>query len=82
MAQQSMPKIFHNPCKNPSVPLSYLFKPIQNVCVCVCWGGGGGGGGGGEKTPQTSFSPVTSTNVRTRPHNFLTFGFNPFDKLV
>ena len=47
MAQQSMPKIFHNPCKNPSVPLSYLFKPIQNVCVCVCWVGGGGGGGGG-----------------------------------
>ena len=82
MAQQSMPKIFHNPCKNPSVPLSYLFKPIQNVCVCVCWGGGGGGGGGGEKKPHTSFSPVTSTNVRTRPHNFLTFGFNPFDKLV
>ena len=76
MAQQSMPKIFHNPCKNPSVPLSYLSKPIQNVCVCL------GGGAGGATTPHTSFSPVTSTNVRTRPHNFLTFGFNPFDKLV
>ena len=81
MAQQSMPKIFHNPCKNPSVPLSYLFKPIQNVCVCVL-GGGGEAGEGGDKKPHTSFSPVTSTNVRTRPHNFLTFGFNPFDKLV
>ena len=79
MAQQSMPKIFHNPCKNPSVPLSYLFKPIQNVCVC--WGAGGAGEGG-DKKPYTSFSPVTSTKVRTRPHNFLTFGFNPFDKLV
>ena len=75
MAQQSMPKIFHNPCKNPSVPLSYLFK------MCVCWGAGGAGEGG-DKKPYTSFSPVTSTNVRTRPHNFLTFGFNPFDKLV
>ena len=82
MAQQSMPKIFHNPCKNPSVPLSYLFKPIQNVCVCVLGGGGGGAGEGGDKKPHTSFYPVTSTNVRTRPHNFLTFGFNPFDKLV
>ena len=75
-----MPKIFHNPCKNPSVSLSYLFKPIQNVCVLGR--GGRGAGEGGDKKPHTSFSPVTSTNVRTRPHNFLTFGFNPFDKLV
>ena len=26
-----------------------------------------GGGGGGEKTPSTSFSPVTSTNIGTSP---------------
>ena len=29
-----------------------------------------------------SFSPVTSTNVGIRPQNFLTFSFNPFDRLV
>ena len=38
--------------------------------------------GGGAKGPPTSFSPVTSTNVGTRPQNFLTFSFDPFDKLV
>ena len=26
-----------------------------------------GGGGGGKKTPSTSFSPVTSTNIGTSP---------------
>ena len=31
-----------------------------------------GGEGWGEKTPSTSFSPVTSTNIGTSPpHNFL-----------
>ena len=30
-----------------------------------------GGGGGGEKTPSTSFSPVTSTNIGTSPPKFL-----------
>ena len=38
--------------------------------------------GGGQKGPSTSFSPVTSTNVGIRPQNFLTFSFNPFDRLV
>ena len=38
--------------------------------------------GGGQKGPPTSFSPVTSTNVRISPQNFLTFSFNPFDRLV
>ena len=37
---------------------------------------------GGAKRPPTSFSPATSTNVGTRPQNFLTFSFNPFDWLV
>ena len=41
-----------------------------------------GGAGGGKKAPPTSFSPVTSTNVEIRPQNFLTFSFNPFDRLV
>ena len=36
----------------------------------------------GEKAPATSFSPVTSTNVGIWPQNFLTFSFNPFDRLV
>ena len=34
--------------------------------------------GEGQKAPPTSFSPVTSTNVRISPQNFLTFSFNPF----
>ena len=38
--------------------------------------------GGGSKRPPTSFSPATSTNVGFRPQNFLTFSFNPFDRLV
>ena len=37
---------------------------------------------GGKKALPTSFSPVTSTNVGIRPQNFLTFSFNPFDRLV
>ena len=39
-------------------------------------------GGEGKKAPPTSFSPVTSTNVRFGPQNFLTFSFNPFVTLV
>ena len=38
--------------------------------------------GDGKKAPPTSFSPVTSTNVRISPQNCLTFSFNPFDRLV
>ena len=37
--------------------------------------------GGGKYSPPTSFSPVTSINVKIRPQTFLTFSFNPFDKL-
>ena len=40
------------------------------------------GGGGQREPPSTSFSPVTSANVEFGPQNFLTFSFNPFDKLV
>ena len=36
--------------------------------------------GGTKKALPTSFSPVTSTNVRISPQNFLTFSFNPFDR--
>ena len=36
----------------------------------------------GKKAPPTNFSPVTSANVRIGPQNFLTFSFNPFDRLV
>ena len=38
--------------------------------------------GGGVERPPTSFSPITSTNVRISPQNFFTFSFNPFDRLV
>ena len=37
---------------------------------------------GGQKSPPTSFSPVTSTNVGSGPQNFLTFSFNLFVTLV
>ena len=40
------------------------------------------GGWGGQKSPHTSFSPVTSRNVGIRPQNFLTFSFNPFNRLA
>ena len=42
----------------------------------------GGGRGARQKGPPTSFSPVTYTNVRISPQNFLNFSFNPFDRLV
>ena len=45
------------------------FNPIQDK-------------GGSKRGPSTSFSPVTSTNVTISPQNFLTFSFNPFDRLV
>ena len=45
------------------------FNPIQDK-------------GGSKRGPPTSFSPVTSTNVTISPQNFLTFSFNPFDRLV
>ena len=32
----------------------------------------------GPKRTPTSFSPVTFTNVRISPQNFLTSSFNPF----
>ena len=38
--------------------------------------GRGEGRGEGQKRPATSFSPVTSTNVRISPWNILTFSFN------
>ena len=43
----------------------------------------GGGGVCGKKAPSpTSFSSVTSGNLRISPQNFLTFSFNPFATLV
>ena len=37
---------------------------------------------GAPKRPPTSFSPVTSTNVRFGPQKLLTFSFNDFATLV
>ena len=48
-----------------------MFSPIHD-----------GGGGAKSPPPPTSFSPVTSTNVRFAPQKFLTFSFNPFATLV
>ena len=39
-------------------------------------------GGGEKKGPPTSFSSVTSTNVRISPQNFLTFRFGLFATLL
>ena len=36
------------------------------------------GGGRTKSPPPTSFSPLTSTNVRIGLQNFLTFSFNLF----
>ena len=38
--------------------------------------------GGDKKAPPTSFPPVTSTNIRISPQNFLTFSFNLFATLI
>ena len=38
--------------------------------------------GGAKRSPRTSFSPLTSTNVRCDPQNFLAFNSNPFATLV
>ena len=35
-----------------------------------------------KKTLPQQFTPVTSTNVGISPKNFLTIGFNSFDRLV
>ena len=51
-----------------------LLNPIQDE--------GRGRVRGGKKSPLTSFSPVTSTNVGLSPQNFPTFSFNPFATLV
>ena len=40
------------------------------------------GGGGQKPSPPFHFSSVTSANVGIRPQNFLTFSFNPFERLV
>ena len=50
----------------------FIINPIRH----------GGGVGGVEKRPPTSFSTVTSTNVKLSLQNFLTFSFNLFDRLV
>ena len=44
--------------------------------------GGGGGLGGATKEAPTSFSSVTSSNVRVSPQNFLTSSFNIFVTLL
>ena len=53
----------------------YIFNPIQDNRK-------GGGGQGGQKCTPTSFSSVTSTNIRINRQNFLTFSFNHFDTLL
>ena len=54
---------------------SYVFFKLESCCWPYS-------GWGVEKALPTSFSPVTSTNVRISPQIFLTFRFNTFDRLV
>ena len=35
-----------------------------------------------KRSPPTSFSPATSTNIGISPQNFLIFSFNPFAILL
>ena len=49
-----------------------VLNPIQD----------GGMGGGEQKGRPTSFSSVTSANIRISPQNFLTFSFNLFATLI
>ena len=68
------PNLLHFICSNHKEGwcAHFMFlNPIQD-----------GGGEGGQKDPPTSFCPVTSTNVKIRPQNFLNFSFNSFDRLV
>ena len=53
----------------------YIFNPIQDNRK-------GRGGRGVQKCTPTSFSSVTSTNIRINRQNFLTFSFNHFDTLL
>ena len=53
----------------------YIFNPIQDNRK-------GRGGRGMQKCTPTSFSSVTSTNIRINRQNFLTFSFNHFDTLL
>ena len=59
---------FFKVCNIQTGLLSLHINPIQDV--------------GGQKSPPTSFSPVTSTNVRISAQNVLAFSFNPFATLV
>ena len=66
---------------NMTSKFSYSLKcaNIYSVFNLIQDRGGGGMGGGGQ---TIGFYPVTSTNARISPQNFLTFSFNPFDRLV
>ena len=85
-------RFLHITCVGISLSMSALYHHIAqiNVFSLLCWiyfnwilnPFQGGGGVGGQKGPPYQFSPVTSTNVRISPQNFLTFSFNAFGRLV
>ena len=56
-------------CENRDIEnFGAFFNPVQD--------------GGQKARPPTSFSALTSTKVRISPQNFLTFSFDPFERLV
>ena len=75
----SQPKmIFNKSLYNVDQPIDFwnrsinLFEGISEQVLTLFRMGGG----------PTSFSPVTSTNIRFGPQTFLTFSFNPFATLL
>ena len=62
--------------KNFNYAIDHILHQIFNIYINPIQDGGG------QRSPPTSFSPVTSTNVGISPQNFLTFSFNPFATLV
>ena len=60
--------------------LSFNHKEFNSTCLILFRMAGGGGGG--QKSPTTSFSSITSTNVGMRGQKCLTFSFKFFATLV
>ena len=61
--------------KNKKFKLLIIFNFLL-MLLCFLFLKPYSGWGGGQKGPPTSFSRVTSRNVRTSFQNFLTFSFN------
>ena len=83
-------KNFHHSLKHHSFYLTLdIFNIFRNVCIKYyspkqrrVLNPIKDGGRRGKKSPPTSFSPITSTNVGTNPQSFLSYSFDPFVTLL